>query len=638
MSLNPPPAETPGLRRRFTLVSLVAMLVFVILALRLWHLQVLNVDHYRELSERNRIRYVAIEPPRGAIYDRHGRLLVDNRPAFSVSALRQEVGDRALLFRSLADLLEIDPALLEKRWEERQHLPRYRPLPLVEDVGRTAMEKVQEHSIDLPGVLVEVKPLRAYPAGDLAAHLIGYLGEVTEEELRSDTFTGYRSGDMVGKTGLERMFEQDLHGTAGQKRIEVNVKGREMRQVTVREPMPGDRLYLTIDAALQETAERALGEQAGAVVALDVRNGEVLAMASRPAYDPAQFARGITVEEWKRLIEDPRHPMTNKAIRGQYPPGSTFKMLVALAALESGLVTADTTHVCDGSIKLSRSFEYRCWKDEGHGQVDLRKAIKESCDVWFYRVGLEIGIERIAGAARRLGLGRSLGFPFGRERSGLIPDRAWKKQRFGTSWYPGETVIASIGQGYVLATPLQLASMAAAIANGGQVWRPQVVKHLETLSGEVVWSSTPETLIDTPWNSDHLQTVRSAMEAVVSEVGGTAWRSRLEELRFAGKTGTSQVVKRKDDEDEEEDDEEEEIPYRFRDHALFVAFAPVENPTIAIAVVVEHGEHGSSAAAPIARDVLSTYFSLPEESEGKGDGEGAAEQAGPNIAEDSDHV
>lgn len=608
MSLNPSPEETPGLRRRFIISSLIVLGVFFVLALRLWYLQILGVDHYRSLSERNRIRHVAIQAPRGAIFDRYGTLLVDNRPAFTVSALRQEIENREEIFAELADLLDVDIERLEERWLEGQGLPRYRPLPLLEDVGRQAMEKVQENSVDLPGILVEVKPFRDYPFGDMGAHLFGYLGEITEEELQEPDFSGYNSGEMVGKTALERMFEDKLRGHAGQKRLEVNVRGRELRQLTTRNPLPGQQLYLTIDATLQQAAEKALAENAGAVVALDVRNGEILAFVSRPTFDPALFARGVNSEEWRELIDNPRHPMTNKVLRGQYPPGSTFKMAVALAALEAGTATPETQVQCDGRFKLSASYEYRCWKKRGHGPVDLHKAIKESCDVWFYQVGLETGIDRIASAAQRLGLGQSTGFPFGVERSGLIPTRAWKKKRFGTSWYNGETVISAIGQGFVLTTPLQLASMTAALANGGTVWKPQIVQKIVSLEGQEDWLLTPEKLKETAWSAESLTAVRRAMESVVNDVGGTAWRSRLKAVKFAGKTGTAQVVRRKSDEEEELAGDDEVIPYQYRDHALFVSYAPASDPEIAVAVVVEHGEHGSSAAAPVAKAIYESYF------------------------------
>ena len=605
MSLKPSPEETPGLRRRFVVSSLIVAGIFCVLALRLWYLQVLGVDYYRNLSERNRIRYVAIEAPRGAIFDRNGTLLVDNRPAFTVSALRQEIEDREQLFQNLAGLLDVDEAHLEEHWHKGEGLPRYRPLPLLEDVGREAMEKVQENSVDLPGILVEVKPFRAYPYGDMASHLFGYLGEVTEEELGQSEFSSYRSGEMVGKTAMERLFEERLRGVDGQKRIEVNVRGRELRQVTTRAPLPGQNLYLTIDTKLQQAAEEAVGDRAGAVVALDVNSGEILAFVSRPNFDPAWFARGISSDEWRKLIEDPRHPMTNKALRGQYPPGSTFKMVVALAALESGSVTPATRVQCDGSLKLG-SYEYRCWKKGGHGSVDLNTAIKESCDVWFYQVGLDTGIDRIASVAQSLGLGKPTGFPFGGERSGMIPTRAWKKQRFGTSWYDGETVISAIGQGFVLTTPLQLASMTAALANGGTVWRPQIVEKIVNLEGDTDWVLQPEKLVETALSSRSLNAVRKGMEAVVNEVGGTAWRSRMESVRYAGKTGTAQVVRRKDDNEEAPDDDE--IPYQYRDHALFVSFAPAVKPQIAVAVVIEHGGHGSSAAAPVAKAIYEAYF------------------------------
>ncbi len=609
MSLNPSPEETPGLRRRFVASSLIVIGVFFVLALRLWYLQILGVDHYRNLSERNRIRHIAIQAPRGAIFDRHGTLLVDNRPAFTVSALRQEVGDRDQLFEDLGELLEVDVEQLKRSWQAGEGLPRYRPLPLLKDVGRQSMEKIQENSVNLPGILVEVKPFRDYPFGDMAAHLFGYLGEVTEEELQDPEFSGYSSGEMVGKTALEQMFEGKLRGTAGQKRIEVNVRGSELRQLTTRSPLPGQRLYLTIDAILQQAAEKALEDNAGAVVALDVNSGEILAFVSRPTFDPALFARGVNNDEWRELIENTQHPMTNKVLRGQYPPGSTFKMAVALAALEAKVVTPETSVQCNGRFKLGNSYEYRCWKKNGHGLVDLHKAIKESCDVWFYQVGLETGIDRIAHAAQQLGLGQSTGFPFGGERPGLIPTRSWKKKRFGTSWYNGETVITSIGQGFVLATPLQLASMTAALANGGTVWKPQIVQKVVDLEGQADWLLAPEKLMQVNWSEKSLSAVRKAMEAVVNDVGGTAWRSRMETIRFAGKTGTSQVVRRKSDEEEEQEKDDEAIPYQYRDHALFVSYAPADKPQIAVAVVVEHGGHGSSAAAPVAKAVYEAYFS-----------------------------
>jgi len=603
MQLNPPPADTPGLHRRFIVISVVAALVFGTLLLRLWYLQLVKDEHYRTLSDRNRTRYIRVDAPRGTMYDRNGQILVDSRPAFSVSVLRQEVTDPQLLFTRLSQLLGVDPHQLEACWKAGRVLPGYQPLPLLEDIDRSTMEIVQEHGNQLPGVFVEGKPLRDYPYGSMAAHMLGYLGEITLDELQRQEYVGYRSGSLVGKTGLEKLFEEQLRGEDGFRLIEVDVRGKELRQVTTQKSEPGQRLILTLDARVQAAAEQAFGEEAGAAVALDVRNGDVLALVSRPAFDPAQFARGITTAEWQALVENPRHPMQDKALRGQYPPGSTFKIAVALAALEAGVATPDTTVNCTGSISLG-SREFRCWNKKGHGAVNLHRALKESCDVWFYRVGMQLGIDRLSAMSHKLGLGQPLGFPFGNERGGLIPDRDWKKKRFGTAWYNGETVICSIGQGYVLATPLQLAAMTAAVANGGTVWKPQVVKHIQNLQGDVIMTPTPEKLSEVKFSPADLRAVRSALEAVVNEEGGTAYRNRLSEVRFAGKTGTAQVVGRKGDK------AADTSKYEYRDHALFVAYAPANAPEIAVAVVVEHGGHGGSAASPVAKAMFEAYFDI----------------------------
>ncbi|NJC88377.1 MAG: penicillin-binding protein 2 [Desulfuromonas sp.] len=606
MRLNPPPDETPGLRRRFIVISMIAAVIFGVLLLRLWYLQIVNDERYRELSERNRTRFIHIDAPRGTMYDRNGIMLVDSRPAFTVSVLRQEISDRQALFGRLSQLLGIEPRQLEVRWRAGQVVPDYQPLPLLEDINRATMEIVQEHGIELPGVIVEGKPLRAYPQGPVAPHLLGYLGEVTEEDLQRPEFTGYRPRNLIGKTGLERLFEDKLRGEDGYRLIEVNVRGRELRQLTTQKPSPGQRLTLTLDAKAQAAGEKAFGDQAGAAVALDVRNGDVLAFINRPAFDPAQFARGISGSEWKALIEDPRKPMQNRVLRGQYPPGSTFKIAVALAALEAGVVTPDTTISCSGGITLG-SHEFRCWNKGGHGAVSLHRALKESCDVYFYRVGMQLGIDRLAAMCQRLGLGRPVGFPTGGERGGLIPDREWKRKRFGTDWYNGETVICSIGQGYVLATPLQLATMTATVANGGTVWKPRVVKCIERVQGNQAWAPEPEKVVESQWSPANLRALRSALEAVVNEPGGTAYRSRLPEVRFAGKTGTAQVVGRKGDK------AADTSKYEYRDHALFVAYAPAVAPEIAVAVVVEHGGHGGSAAAPVAKAMFEAYFGIKRE-------------------------
>ncbi len=607
MSLDAGWSDTPDLTKRFLLLSLVAVLIILLLLLRLWYLQVINAERFQQQSEKNRIRYMPIAAPRGPIFDRDGNLLVDNRPAFGVSVMRQDVDDKNRLLERLAVYLEADGAALADRWQAGSRFPFYRPVPLADDISRDQLERVQENSLDLPGVLIDVHPLRSYPHEDVAAHIFGYLGEITERELASGDYGDYRPGDFVGKSGLEKALESYLRGVDGQRLVEVDVQGKELRVLRIQEPVPGNKVYLTLRQDVQLAAEQAMTEQAGAVIAMDVRSGEILAFVSRPSFNPAMFARGITGSEWIDLLQNPRHPLQNKAIKGQYPPASTFKIVTALAALRAGAASANTKVDCQGSITLGNR-EFRCWKKTGHGVTDLKKAMRESCDVWFYEVGLDLGIDKLAEMATELGMGEGLGFALAGEKGGLIPTRAWKKRRFNAPWYDGETVIAAIGQGFVLSTPLQMVTMMAAVANGGDVLRPQIVKKVEGWNGQVLEEVQPEILHTVDFGSGNLALIQRSLEAVVNEPHGTGWATRLEEIRVAGKTGTAQVVRRKDDDKEKN---EKVAPYRFRDHALFVAYAPAQNPEIAVAVVVEHGEHGSTTAAPVARRVFEAYFGLP---------------------------
>jgi len=595
----------PDLTRRFMLLSLIVSAIFFLLIMRLWYLQIIQGESYVLLSEKNRFRYLPVAASRGPVYDRNGVLLVDNRPAFDVAALRQEVEDPEALVGSLGELLDEDPQLLAERWQEGRRLPAYRPVMLSGDVGRNKMEKVQEQAVSLPGVIVEVKPARLYPFDELAAHLFGHMGEITEDELEKLAPLGYRSGDYIGKSGLEKHLEEFLRGDDGQRLLEVDVKGKDLRQTILREPLPGNKVYLTLQHELQEAGEKAFGDQAGAAVALDVNSGEILAMISRPAFSPGLFSRGIRNDQWRKLLGNERHPLQYRSIRGQYPPGSTFKIITALAALKAGVVTPQTTVKCTGKITLGNR-EFRCWKKRGHGQTDLKKALRESCDVWFYQAALNLGIDKLSEMAFAFGLGAPVGFPLGDDKRGLIPTRSWKRSQLHDSWYDGETVIAAIGQGYVLTTPMQLAVMTAAVANGGVVYRPQVVSRVEDWEGNVLRERQREILNKVSLADEIIAPVREGLEAVVQEPHGTGGRCRIPGIRVAGKTGTAQVIRMKDDDEEETQDGRE--PYKHRDHALFVAYAPADKPEIAVAVVVEHGEHGSSAAAPVAREILGAYF------------------------------
>ncbi|MCK5825776.1 MAG: penicillin-binding protein 2 [Desulfuromusa sp.] len=613
MGLDQEWKKSPAVRQRFLFYSAAAAIVFLLLLLRLWYLQVIRYEELQDRSVRNRTRILSIDAPRGPIFDHRGVLLVDNRPSFQISVLRQDVEDRTLLFARLSSLLDIEISELELRWKEGRKFPIYRPIPLALDVSREIMERVQEHSVDLPGVLTEVRPVRDYLEHGSAAHLIGYLGEITEAELKNENFIHYRAGDFVGKTAIEKTYESYLRGKKGQRLIEVDVQGKLLRQLQVELARPGNKIYLTLDRELQRAADEAVGSQAGAVVALDVRTGAVLAMVSRPTFNPALFAKGITGDEWRMLALDNRHPLQNKVISGQYPPGSTFKMVVALAALRDGAIGTKKTINCEGDFSIGGS-RYRCWKKKGHGNTNLKKALRESCDVWFYSVGLELGIDKLSKAARGFGLGSPTGYPLPGERSGLMPSQGWKHKRYNEPWYAGETVIASIGQGFVLATPMQLAVMMAAVANNGKVLKPQVIKRIEDWEGHLLLEPKIEVVRQVNYSPENWKAVQDSLIAVVNEPHGTGHAAHLDNVLVAGKTGTSQVVRRRTDE-EEELDKDGKIPYRFRPHALFVAYAPAAQPEIAIAVVVEHGESGGRTAGPIAKRIIQRYMELKEQAQ-----------------------
>ncbi|OQY25196.1 MAG: penicillin-binding protein 2 [Desulfobacteraceae bacterium 4572_35.2] len=624
MALNSPQPDDLSRKQRFEWLALAAIFFFSLLGIRLWSLQVIYSDQYQMLSQKNRTRYIPIAAPRGPIYDRDGLLLVDNRPAFTVSVLRQEVTDKEQLLTRLATYLNSDWHQLEADWNKHRYYPQYRPIPLKHDVDRTTVEKLSENSIDLSGILIEVQPMRAYPFHEAAAHLFGHIGAITEKELTQQRFSDYHAGDFIGKSGLEKHLEPYLRGIAGEKLVEVDVKGKKLRQHQVQPPLPGKSIFLTLDRSLQLQAEQAFGDQSGAAVVLDVNNGDILAMVSRPAFDPALFAHGISNEQWQTLVNNPDHPLQAKAISGQYPPGSTYKMVTALAALHEGVITPNDIIDCEGRTTVgNRSF--RCWKKRGHGATNLKKALRESCDVWFYEVSLKLGIERMSAMARNLGLGRSYDLPLDNERPGLIPDKTWKRNRYNAPWYKGETVIAAIGQGYVLTTPLQLAVMTSTIANGGTLYQPHLIKRIEEFDGQILKQTSPHVLHDSDLNQQDLRYIKEGMEEVVNHPRGTGKSSALQDVVVAAKTGTAQVVRLKDDPVDGEEVDVEEIAYRHRDHALFVAYAPAEKPQIAVAIIVEHGQHGGSAAGPIAKQIFTHYFETqhavqqPTENSGESD-------------------
>jgi len=591
------------------------LLVVALLGLRLWHLQIREGPYYRDLSENNRTRSVVVEPARGLIYDRHGVLLANNVPSFTLYVSLEDVKDRDLLIDQLSTLLGLDAALVRAKLTARgsKQLPR-------KVKGRLTLREatlIESHRLDLPGVMVQVESQRNYPGGVMASHLLGYVGEVSPEQLEKPEFADLHQGSIVGQYGVEKFFDQLMRGQAGQKSIEVDAVGHEKRTVVVEQPHAGDNLYLTIDARLQKAAEHLLGEESGAIVALDPRTGDVLAMASRPGFDPNVLSRELTPKQWADIVQDEGRPLNNRASQGQYPPGSVFKVMMAAAALETKTVTPETSIFCNGGYQFGRRL-YHDWKAGGHGAVDLRRALVQSCDVYFYTIGQRMGIETMASFAHQFGLGEETGIELPSERVGIVPSEAWKRKAKNEPWLPGETISASIGQGYVNVTPLQMASLIGTVANDGVTFRPRLVQAvLDRATGELQRRpAVPKRTVTL--KPGILSRIREALAGVVKEGTGTRAQSAL--VTIGGKTGTAQVAALRTG-------PEKDIPKKFRDHAWFVAFAPVEAPTIAVAVLGEHLGHGGSASAPLAKELIETYIKLDlPASAGMTDGAGARER------------
>jgi penicillin-binding protein 2 len=580
---------------------------FAIFELRLFQLQILDADELREQALRNSVRTERLEAQRGEIVDREGRVLAKTRSAFELDVVPSDLQRRDVTFAALAQLLEREPKELVAQVGNPRGIARFRPVRLVGDLDEVQLARVETHRFALPGVSTRVRPLRHYLDGPIAAHLLGTLGEIRGDQLEQESFTDYRQGDIIGQTGLESILEPSLRGRAGGRNVMVDAAGREVQVLDEVPPETGSRVVLTLDLDLQRAAWEAFhdvpeGEppKMGSVVALDVRTGDVLVMLSQPSFDPNLFSGGIDAASWKALTGDEWDPLRNRAIQNHYPPGSTHKSIVAAALLQEGIVNAHSRAFCPGFFRFGGR-TYRCWKREGHGSVDMVKAIQQSCDVYFYTFGVQLGIDRLAEIAKSFGLGRPTGIGLSGEAGGLVPSSEWKQRRFGERWYPGETVSAAIGQGYNLYTPIQLAVSYAAIASG-QLVQPRLVLRIE--SGEGVETMPPSPSTPVGVKPEFLQLVRRGMTAVVEEPGGTGGRARVPGVKVAGKTGTAQVVQLQHTEGMKESD----IPIRYRDHAWFGAFAPADAPEIAVGVFVEHGLHGSSGAGPVAQRILARYF------------------------------
>ncbi len=596
-------ADTDWYRQRVTGVMICVLAVFAVLLLRLIYLQVIRGEEYRLLSLNNRIRLQSIEPPRGLISDRNDYVLVENRPSFDVSVTLKDAGEVEETIKKVSKHLMVPSEELMLKLTASKGVSAYKPILLKQDIGRNALATIEAHKHDLPGIAVNVKLRRHYLNVQDAAHLIGYLSEISPDELAAKLYPGRRRGDFIGKYGAEKAYENYLRGTRGGRQVEVNANGQVVRVLKTVNAKPGQNVYLTIDHALQKKAESLLRGVAGAAVAMDPGSGRILALASSPSFDQNFFASGMSHEQWDSLISNPFRPMENKAIQGEYPPGSTYKIITALAGLEEGVIDEDTEVFCPGYYRFGNR-TFRCWKKGGHGRVKILKAITESCDVYFYKVGELLGVDRLAWYAKASGLGSPTGINLDKEAKGLIPTAAWKKRRTGVPWQKGETLSIAIGQGFNLATPLQMVGLTAAIANGGTRYRPMILEAIKSPDGRIIHQSQPEVIGKVPISERTLELVRTGLWAVVNSDHGTARGSRLADIEISGKTGTSQVIGRKKDDTRSEEDR----PAHLRAHAWFVAYAPSDAPIIAVAVLVEHGEHGSSAAAPVARELIKTYL------------------------------
>ncbi len=597
--------------RRALMLAGGKLLLFSTLAGRMYYLQVVESENYQMLAEENRINLRLLPPPRGRVFDRFGVELAANRRNYRVALVPEQTASVERTLDLLAELVPIDAYQRARVLREVKRKRSFVPIPVADNLGWHEFARVNVNIADLPGVQLDVGATRAYPFDKYMAHVVGYVAPVSEKDLAEEEpdplleLPGFR----IGKSGVERIYDRSLRGSAGASRVEVNAFGRVIRELSRREGEPGDELVVTVDMALQKFAmDRMAGKSAAAVV-LDIHSGEVLAMASTPSFDPNLFNVGLSGKQWRSLIEDERHPLTNKTVSGQYPPGSTFKPIVAIAALESGLLTPEHTVYCPGYMQLGK-YRFHCWKRGGHGWVDMLQGIYRSCDVYFYDVAKRIGIDRISDMAQRFGLGERLKLALPGEQPGLVPTREWKLAVYGTRWQQGETLIAGIGQGFLLTTPLQLAVMTARIANGGYAVTPRLVR-----------SARPAKADDQPddgragddggaslgLHPRALAVVRQGMKMVTNHNRGTAYAARIknEGWEMAGKTGTAQVRRISKQERQSGIRKNEEKPWAERDHALFIAYAPADKPRYAIAVVVEHGGGGSNVAAPIARDILT---------------------------------
>ena len=597
------------LENRLIINRVVAALVVILflnllLAGRLIYLQISGHEHYSSLSQNNRIKISPLQPTRGLIFDRQGEILAQNITTYSLELIPEQVGNLEETLTGLQRLLDIDDREIEQFRRLRKRSKRFASIPLKWRMTERELAKFSVRRFQFPGAEVHARLARDYPYGNILAHVVGYVGRINEKELKSVDPAAYRGTNHIGKTGIEASYETMLHGKAGYEEIETNAQGRLINRLGQIPPESGVNLHLTLDIQMQKAAYNGLGTHNGAVVAIEAKTGNILVFTSKPGFDPNPFVHGIPVKDYDLLRSSADRPLFDRALRGQYPPGSTVKPFIGLAGLEHGVVDMRHSIFCPGFYQLPNvSHKYRDWKTWGHGHVDMNAAITQSCDVYFYGLAYSLGIERLSGFLKKFGFGSKTGIDLSGEKAGLLPSRKWKRKARNEPWYPGETLIAGIGQGFIQVTPLQLANATAQLANRGKAVRPHLVRRIERKAESMIplQQFSPDIQID-PRNAE---SIIQAMVNVVHGDRGTAHSiSNGIDYKIAGKTGTAQVFTVK----QEENYDESRIDKKLRDHALFMAFAPANNPRIAIAVVVENGGHGGSVAAPIAKQVIHRYL------------------------------
>jgi len=605
--------ETRLFTNRAVIALLLAATLMILLLVRLFDLQVLQHDTYSVQSDNNRVHIRAVPPTRGLIYDRNGALLAENLPSYQLEITRERVGDLDATIAELRQLIEISDENIARFKKRLKRTRRHKPVSLRTRLSDVEVARFAVNRHRFPGVDTVAHLYRHYPFNSRGVHALGYVGRISEQELQRIDNTNYEGTDFIGKTGIEKFYEDLLHGEVGVEQLETNAQGRTLRVLDRTPPIPGLNLYLNLDIELQRIAETAFGDNNGALAAIDPVDGSVLALVSMPTFDPNLFVSGIDSKTYRALQDSPDQPMFNRALRGRYPPGSTIKPFVGLAGLEYGLIDPDVSTYCQGWYMLDGDErKYRDWKKTGHGHVDLTRAIVESCDVYFYDLALTLGIDRISQFLEPFGFNDLTGIDTSGELAGLVPSRQWKRRVKRTPWYPGETLITGIGQGFFLATPLHLAEATATLSRYGNQLRPRLVAATEDPDSlEIIGLPAVPNIAVPVLNRANWDYIIRAMTKVVHSPKGTARRiGRGAKYRIAGKTGTAQVFGIKQDEKYVAED----IAKKLRDHALFIGFAPVENPRIAIAVVVENGGSGGAVAAPIARKVMDYYLNQMLES------------------------